>query len=128
VQARRHAIRGVRVDLVNMGAIVATTATVVQFSLAFGHTAVSLATAEGASFSTATTKAARRIPLGFASWAIGAAIGQMPQQGDIFLDLGDSPIYVNPGEFVALVGKFIAGTATASQTIQFVWQPLFGPE
>jgi hypothetical protein len=127
-QARRHVIRGIVLDLVNMGAVVATTATVVQFSLAFGHTAVSLATAESASFATATTKAARRVPLGFASWAIGAAIGQAPQQGRMFIDFGAAPIYVNPGEFVALVGKFIAGTATASQTIQFVWLPIYGLE
>ena len=36
--------------------------------------------------------------------------------------------YVNAGEFVALVGRFIVGTATASQTIQFQWQPIYGWE
>ena len=128
VQSRRLALRGVKLDLVNMGAAVATTATTIQFSIAFGHTAVSLATAESASFATGTTKAARRIPLGIATWAVGAGIGAGPQAGPIFLDLGDSPIYVNPGEFVALVGKFIVGTATASQTIQFVWAPIYGWE
>jgi hypothetical protein len=29
---------------------------------------------------------------------------------------------------VALVGKFLIGTATASQVINFVWQPVFGWE
>lgn len=123
VQGRRLVIRGVMIDLVNLGAAVATTATTLQFSLAFGHNAVSLATAEAA-----TTKAPRRVALGFATWPIGAAIGAQPQAGTIFRDLGDSPIFVNPGEFVQLVGKFIAGTATASQTIQFVWQPIYGWE
>ena len=27
------------------------------------------------------------------------------------------PIYVNPGEFIAVAAKFLVGTATASQTI-----------
>jgi hypothetical protein len=108
---------------VDLGAAVATTATTIQFSLAFGHTAVSLATAEAA-----TAKAPRRIALGVATWPIGAAIGAQPQGGRISVDLGDAPIFVNPGEFVQLVGKFLAGTATASQVINFVWQPIYGWE
>jgi len=123
VQGRRLVIRGVQLSAVNTGAAVATTATTIQFSLAFGHTAVSLATAEGA-----TTKAPRRVALGIMTWAVGAAIGQGPQNGDLFADFGDAPIFVNPGEFVALVGKFIVGTATASQTINFVWRPVYGWE
>jgi hypothetical protein len=123
VQGRRLVISGVMVDLVNLGAAVATTATTIQFSLAFGHTAVSLATAEAAA-----AKAARRIPLGYATWPIGAAIGAQPQAGPIFVAFADGPIYINPGEFVALVGKFLAGTATASQVINFVWQPVYGWE
>jgi len=123
IQGRRLVIRGLRVDMLNIGAAVATTATAVQFSLAYGHTAVSLITAEAA-----TTKAPRRIAVGFATWAVGAAIGAQPQAGPIVLDLGDAPIFVNPGEFVALVGKFIAGTATASQVIQFTYTPVYGWE
>ena len=120
---RRLVIRGVYLDAVNTGAAVATTATTLQFSLAYGHTAVSLATAEAAA-----AKAPRRVALGFLTWPVGAAIGQGPQGGRIFADFGDAPIYVNPGEFVALVAKFIVGTATASQTITFVWQPVYGWE
>jgi hypothetical protein len=108
---RRLKINGIRVDCVNTGAAVATTATTLQWSLAFGHTAVSLATAE-----TATTKAPRRVPMGIMTWPVGAAIGAQPQFGPIDIQF-DSPIYVNPGEFVALVAKFIIGTATASQVI-----------
>jgi hypothetical protein len=128
VQGRRLVIRGVLLDAVNLGAAVATTATTIQFSIAYGHTAVSLATAETASMATATTKAPRRVPLGFMTWAVGAGIGAQSQTGNLLVDFGDSPIYVNPGEFVALVGKFLVGTATASQTIGFIWQPLFGWE
>ena len=120
---RRLVIRGGWLDLVNMGAAVATTATVIQFSLAYGHTNVSLATAEAVA-----AKAPRRLPIGFATWAIGAPIGAQPQTGRIMLDLGDAPVFVNPSEFVALVGKFIAGTATASQVINFTWTPIYGWE
>lgn len=125
VQGRRLVIRGIYLDSLNTGAAVATTATAIQWGVAFGHTAVSLATSDGASFSTATTKAPRRISLGFQSWAIGANIAAPSQQGRIYLSLGDAPIYVNPGEFIALVGKWLIGTATASQTITYTWQPLF---
>lgn len=123
VQGRRLVIRGVRVDAVNIGAAVATTATTVQFSLSFGGTTVSLATTEAA-----TAKAARRVALGYMTWPVGAAIGAQPQTGALYVDFGDAPIYVNPGEFVQLVGKFIVGTATASQVISFVWQPVYGWE
>jgi len=123
VPGRRLVIRGVKVSLVNLGVAVATTATTIQFSLAFGHTAVSMATAEAAS-----AKAPRRIALGIATWPIGAPVGAMPDKGDITLDLGDCPIFVNPGERVALVGKFLAGTATASQVINFTWTPVYGWE
>jgi hypothetical protein len=110
---KRIRINGLRLDAVNIGAAVATTATTLQFALAFGHTAVSLATAESAA-----AKAPRRIPLGFMTWAVAAPVGAQPQFAPIVLQL-QNPIYINPGEFVALVGKFLVGTATASQVIEF---------
>lgn len=123
IQGKRLVLRGVKLDLVNLGAAVATTATTIQFSLAFGHTAVSLATAESG-----FAKAPRRIPLGIATWPVAAAIGAQPQFGPITLDLGDAPVLINPGERIALVGKFLAGTATASQTIGFTYTPIYGWE
>lgn len=111
IQGRRLVITGIKISCANLGAAVATTATTLAWSLAFGHTAVSLATAEAA-----TTKAPRRIALGIMSWPVGAAIGQMPERGDLYMPF-NAPVYVNPGEFVATVAKFIVGTATASQVI-----------
>ena len=108
---RRLKVNGIRLSCVNTGVAVATTASVIQWSLAFGHTAVSLATGEAAA-----TKAPRRIPVGIMSWPIAAAVGAPPTGGDIELKF-ESPIYVNPGEFFAFVAKFIIGTATASQVI-----------
>ena len=114
---RNLVIRGVRVDSVNIGAAVATTASVLQWSLAFGATGVtipSLAQAESASFATGTSKAWRRVPLGLQSWIVGAAIGAPAEA--IVLKF-DAPVVVHPGQWVAAVAKFIVGTATASQVI-----------
>ena len=60
------------------------------------------------------------------TWPVGAAIGS--QATSIFVDFSESPIYVETGHFVALVGKFLVGTATASQVINFVWQPIYSWE
>lgn len=121
--SKRCVLRGVQLDAVNIGAAVATTATTIHFSLAVGATAVALNTAESAA-----AKAPMRLELGFMTWLVGAAIGEGPKNGKLFLDLGDAPIPVNPGEFIQLVGKFIVGTATASQVISFAWQPVYGWE
>lgn len=108
--ARTLVIDGVWLSTVNMGAAVATTPTTVVWSIAYGHTAVSMATAEAA-----TMKAPRRIPLGAQSAPVAAAIGAPYTPDRIFVTL--APFAVNPGEFVALVGKIIVGTATASQSV-----------
>lgn len=115
--ARNLIITGIRVDSVNIGAAVATTASVLQWSLAFGATGASipsLAQAETGSFVTATAKAWRRRPLGLQSWIVGAAIGTPAEAIDMTFD---SPVVVHPGQWVAAVAKFIVGTATASQVI-----------
>ena len=115
--ARNLVITGCRIDSVNIGAAVATTASILQWSLAFGATGASipsLAQAETGSFVTATAKAWRRRPLGLQSWVVGAAIGTPAEA--IFMTF-DSPVVVHPGQWVAAVAKFIVGTATASQVI-----------
>ena len=116
---RNLIITGVRIDAVNIGAAVATTASVLQWSLAFGATIPagtipSLAQAESASFTTATAKAWRRVALGVHSWVVGAAIGA---PAEAIRETFDSPIVIHPGQWVASVAKFIVGTATASQVI-----------
>jgi hypothetical protein len=123
IQGKRLKVTGVKISCINIGAAVATTNTTVQFSLAFGHTNVSLATTDAVA-----AKAPRKVALGFATWIVGATIGSSPSQGDIVVSFADAPIYVNPGEFIALVGKFVIGTATASQVISYVWQPIYSWE
>jgi hypothetical protein len=114
---RNLVITGVRIDAVNIGAAVATTATVLQWSLAFGATGAtipSLAQAESASFVTATAKAWRRIPLGLQSWIVAAGIGT---PAEAIIAKFHCPIVVHPGQWVASVAKFIVGTATGSQVL-----------
>jgi len=88
-----------------------------QWSLAFGHTAVSLATAEAT-----TTKAPRRIALG--SNSVASAAVALTQLASISLDFSYGPIYVNPGEFVQTVKKKV-GTAPSAgvvaHTVTFVY-------
>ena len=86
------------------------------YSVAFGHTAVSLATAESASFANATAKAPRRVPIGYETFAATAAAGTVGSPGGIDMDFSEAPIIVNPGEFLALVAKN-QGTVTTSGVI-----------
>ncbi len=114
---RNLVIRGIRIDSVNIGAAVATTASILQWSLAFGATGgsiPSLAQTESASFATGTSKAWRRVPLGLQSWIVGAAIGT---PAEAIMHKFDCPIVVHPGQWVSAVAKFIVGTATGSQVI-----------
>lgn len=107
---RRLVIRGVGL-MSYIQTVVAGGPFVSQWSLAFGHTAVSLATAEAA-----TTKAPRRIAMAGFTQVVTAAQAVstlVSQPGDSFIDFGDAPIYVNPGEFVQLVTKHVGTVATA---------------
>lgn len=104
-------ITRIRIDAVNVGAAVATTATVLQWAVAIGSTAASLATTESA-----TGKAPRRLALGVQSWIVGAAIGAPAEAIDISFE--ESPLPVNPGEFVHIIVRVPIGTATGSQVIR----------
>jgi hypothetical protein len=92
-----------------------------QYAIAFGHTAVSLATAESAAFTANGGKAPRRIPLPeftqtlTAAQAVSTAVSQPGGTIATFAN----PIYVNPGEFVAIVAKHV-GTVGTSGTIAHV--------
>lgn len=118
ITGRNLYITGVRISGVNLGATVATTPTTLVWGLAYGHTAVSLATTETASFATNTTRAPRRVPLGMMSAPIGAVAGQLYDPDAIWLPL-QAPIVVRPGEFIASIVRFLVGTATASQVVGF---------
>ena len=86
------------------------------YAVAFGHTAVSLATAETASFATATTHAPRIVPLGMESYAATAAVGVLGTGCKLTLE---NPIVVRPGEFVAIIARNL-GTVTTTGAITIV--------
>ena len=89
------------------------------YSIAYGHTAVSLATADTASFITATTHAPRIVPIGIESFTTLTA-GSLGGTG-IHVTF-PSPIVVRPGEFIALMARnpiAAAATGTISVTCGF---------
>lgn len=94
-----------------------------EYFLAFGHTAVSLATAEAA-----TTKAPRRIALPFVQQVtLAQAVQTQVAQNTTFVDFGDAPVFVNPGEFLQLCTRHI-GTAGTTGTIVHRVTPVYGWE
>ena len=124
VQGRRLCIRGVGL-MSYVQTVLVGGPYVAQYSLAFGHTTVSLATAEAA-----TTKAPRRVALAGLTQAVTAAQAVstlISQPGDSFIDFGDAPVYVNPGEFIQLVTKHV-GTAGTSGTVAHVVTFVYGWE
>lgn len=121
---RRLVIRGVGL-MSYIQTVIAGGPFVAQWSLAFGHTAVSLATAEAA-----TTKAPRRIALPAFTQVVTAAQAvstMVSQPGGSFVDFGDAPIFVNPGEFIQLVTKHV-GTVGTAGTIAHVVTFVYGWE
>lgn len=110
LQGKNLNITGVTIDTINAGAAVATTATVLQWALGVGATAVSLATADGTG-----TRARRIIPLGMQSFVVGSAIGAPAER---ILEDFNPIIVVEPGTFVHVIVRVPVGTATGSQVIR----------
>lgn len=113
VPGRRLKINGIALSSY-VQTVIAGGPYVAQYSIAFGHTAVSMATAEAG-----TTKAPRRIPLPFNQVVTTAqAVSTIVSQPLHYMAFRN-PIYVNPGEFVALVTKHV-GTAGTTGTVAHV--------
>lgn len=100
----RFLCEGIKINTLNTGAAVATTATILEWALGFNSSAISLATANIV-----------RRQVGMQSFAIGAAIGA--QAGTIDMEL-DTPEVVESGRFVHVILRMPIGTATASQIIR----------
>lgn len=107
ITGRNLVIRGVWIETFNAVATVATTPTVLEWSLGVGSTAVSLATAEGAA-----TRAPRRIGLGSQSFVVGALAGAKSERCDVNLD---APVVVEPGTYMHIILRVPYGTATATE-------------
>jgi hypothetical protein len=105
-------IRGVRIESFNTVVAVATTPTVLDWSIGVGSTAVSLATVDSA---TAGTRAPRKTSLGVQSFLVGAAVGAQGPAVDVNFD---APIICEPGCFVHLILRMPLGTATATEVFR----------
>jgi hypothetical protein len=112
---------GWHVAVTNLGAAVATTATTIELSAGFGATAASLATADSFAASPQPTYAPRKLYLGVVNFPVAAGIGQTE---NIVRTFTDSPIICEGGKYVHGIMRVIVGTATASQTLRFVSQPI----
>ena len=102
-------ITGIHIEAVNTGATSATTATIIQWGIATGSSAVSLATADST-----VNKSPRRLTLGLMSIPIGALAGTTFTGSPMDIQF-DSPLVANAGEFVHVIMKQFLGTATASE-------------
>jgi hypothetical protein len=106
-------VRNINIDAVVTTVLVGNATPVIYaYSLAYGHTAVSLATTE-----TATTKAPRRKILGINQFPAAATVGTQA------LSIGsnyDVPIVVQPGEFIQVVAKNIGAVTTTGVVTFFI--------
>lgn len=107
ITGRNLVIRGVWLDTYNAVVAVATTPTVLEWTLAVGGTGVSLVTVDAAA-----TRLPKRIALGTQSFLVGALAGAPAERVDINLD---APVVVEPGTYVHVILRVPYGTATATE-------------
>ena len=107
ITGRNLVIRGAWVDTYNAVVAVATTPTVLEWSMAVSSTAVTLATTDGAA-----TRLPKRIALGVQSFVVGALAGQAAPRIDVNLD---APVVVEPGTYLHIILRMPYGTATATE-------------
>lgn len=107
---RNLVIRGVWIDTFNAVVAVATTPTVIEWTLAAGSTAVSLATTDGSA-----TRLPKRVALGVQSFIVGAAAGAQANRVDVNLD---APVVVEPGCYAHIIMRVPYGTATATEVFR----------
>lgn len=112
VPGKGFLVQGIEIDTFNMGAAVATTATLLNWYIGIGDTAVSLATADAA-----TSRASHRQFLGAQSFPVGAAVGARADRS-ISVDFSAQPLFVEPGTYIHIILRMPVGTATASQIIR----------
>lgn len=106
------------IDAIKISSIVTTvlagnaTPIIYAYSSAWGHDAVSLATAEAAA-----TKSPRRKALGTQQFAAAAAVG-VTGGTDVYMPITDTVI--QPGEFFQIVGKNIGAVTTTGAITFFI--------
>jgi hypothetical protein len=105
-------VTGIRVgETFVVGAAVATTATILQYAVGVGGSAVSLATTDAA-----TSVKPKVLALGGQSFAIGAAVGA--KDAGFQVDFNGAPLVVPPACVLAISVKVPLGTNTASNAFR----------
>jgi hypothetical protein len=102
-------LRGVHLDSIVTGAA-PSTVTILQWGMALGHTAESLATVDSSS---AGTRGPRRFTLGMTAFTTAAVPGTISNPPYLDLNL-DAPICVEPGCYCDLLVKFVASSTGAA--------------
>lgn len=116
--ARTLYITGVRISS-SVSLALAGGPLALMYSLAYGHTSVSMATAEASSFTTGGGKAPRRIPLGCENFAATAATGAGSTSSNVDLNFV-TPIVINPGEYIAICVKNVGVVTTTGSITSFI--------
>jgi hypothetical protein len=100
---------GIRIAAINTVVAVATTATVLQWGMAFNSSAVSLATA--------APYTPMRVTIGVQAFPIAAAVGAVAAD---LIWTPPSPVVVQPGRFIHVILKMPVATATATEVFRGV--------
>ena len=119
IQGRVLKIKGLKLSATVQTVVAGGTAMATEWYICFGNTATSLATAEAS-----TTKAPRRVfcPSLTQHLALTQAADTAVAQNAFYEDFSSAPIYVNPGEFVSLVGNKLGTTVPTSGVIAHAFQ------
>lgn len=98
---------GVTIWAINRGVAIATTATVIEWSMGFNASAASLATAAPGD--------PKRIFIGAQQWAIGAGVDAPPSpEARLVVMFEGAPKVTQPGRVLSVILRVVQGTATAS--------------
>jgi len=130
VQGRRLKITGLKLSARVQTVVAGGTAVGTEWYIVFGNTATSMQTTDQSSMTSGTTKAPRRVMCPgltqhmTATQAVDTAIAQ----NSYFEDFSSCPIYVNPGEFVSLVGNKTGTTVATSGVIAHTYQFVYSWE
>ena len=85
---------------------------ILEWGIGFGSTTSSLVTTEQTSFGGATNKIARKLHLGSQGLLNAAAVGSIAPGFQV--DFSHAPLVVNPGEFLHVIMRSVAATATGA--------------
>ena len=107
ITGKNLVVRGVWIDTYNTVVAVATTPTVMEWTLGVGSTAVTLLTVDGAA-----TRLPKRLSLGVQSFPVAAAVGAQAARVDVNLD---APVVIEPGTYLHIILRMPIATATATE-------------